>query len=65
MTWQELAAKRYNRIGAPDTSFFPRAQLHFAQEIVAAAQVRAEEADDADESPRPAIPPRTRTTSLR
>ena len=67
MTWQQLAAKRYNRIGAPDTPFFSRAQLVSAQEIVAAAQVRAEEAGDTDnsETDRPVIPPRTRRTSTR
>ena len=67
MSWQELAAKRYNRIGAPDTSFFSRGQLLAAQEIVAAAQVRAEEAANTDDSEpvRPVIPPRTRRTSIR
>ena len=67
MSWQELAAKRYNRIGAPDTPFFSRAQLFSAQEIVSAAHVRAEESADTDDSDtdRPAIPPRTRRTSIR
>ena len=64
MSWQELAAKRYNRIGASDTPYFSRSQLLFAQEIVAAAQVRAEEGDDS-ETEQPAVPPRTRRTSIR
>jgi hypothetical protein len=65
MSWQELAAKRYDRSGVPDTPYFSLAQLLTAQQIVAAAQVRAEQADDADEPETPAVPPRTRTASLR
>lgn len=67
MSWQELAAKRYNRIGAPDTPYFSRAQLVSAQEIVAAALQRAEEAESGENAaePRPAVSPRTRRTSVR
>jgi hypothetical protein len=67
MSWRELAAKRYNRIGAPDTPYFSRAQLFAAQGIVAEAQARADEAGNADNAqPRQlAVPPRTRRTSLR
>lgn len=43
MSWRELAAKKYDRVGAPDTPYFSPRQLLGAQEIVAAAKHRVEE----------------------
>jgi len=38
MTWQQLAAKKYDRVGARDTPYFSYAQLMGAQQVVAAAK---------------------------
>ena len=55
MSWQELASKKYDRIGAPDTPFFSLAQLRAAQQIVALAEYNAKENQDEEktqEAPR-------------
>lgn len=43
MSWRELASKKYDRVGSPDTPYFSPQQLHGALEIIAAAKHRAEE----------------------
>jgi hypothetical protein len=50
MSWHELANKQVKRIGLPPTPYFTQAQLRGAQEIVAVARVRAEEAKAKSES---------------
>lgn len=42
MSWQQLAAKRYKRVAAPDTPYFSHAQLMGAQQVVATAKQLAE-----------------------
>lgn len=51
MSWQELAAKKYDRVGVPDTPYFSRAELAAAQAIVAESRSRALQ-NKADGSPR-------------
>ncbi len=43
MSWQELAAKKYDRVAAPDTPYFSRAQLLGAQQVVATSPHIAKE----------------------
>lgn len=43
MTWQELASKKYDRLGGPDTPYFSQAQLMGAQQVVATAKHIAKE----------------------
>ena len=43
MNWRQLASKKYDRVGAPDTPYFNLAQLRAAQQIVAIAEHVAEE----------------------
>lgn len=43
MSWEQLAAKKYDRVAAPDTPYFSAAQLYGAQQVVAAAQQLAKE----------------------
>lgn len=52
MSWEQLAAKTYNRIGAPDVPYFAPQQLFAAQEIVAESKRRAEN-PETDEQPQP------------
>lgn len=40
MSWAELANKKYNNVGSPDTPYFSQDQLMAAQSIVAAADSR-------------------------
>lgn len=47
MSWKELAAKKYNAVGRPDTPYFTRAELLMAMEIVAESRRRAEAAKNA------------------
>jgi hypothetical protein len=44
MSWDELMAKKYNRVGVEDTPYFSQRELFGAQEIVALARKQAEEA---------------------
>jgi len=54
MSWRELAALKYDRIGVPDTPQFSRAQLFKAQELVSLAVGKAKEAQgDKKEEPKP------------
>jgi len=46
MSWDELAAKKYDRIGVPDSPYFSRNQLLAAQSIVASAQGLAKESGE-------------------
>ena len=48
MSWAELAAKKYDRAGLPDTPYFSRAQLQAASLIVAESKSRALEAAKKD-----------------
>lgn len=59
MSWRELAAKKYDRVAAPDVPYFNRAQLFAAQSLVSVARSKAEEAAGAKPEPA-AIPDRTR-----
>lgn len=43
MSWQELAAKKYDRLGVPDTPYFSYQQLAAAEQVVATARQLAEE----------------------
>lgn len=43
MSWEELSAKKYDRIAVPDSPYFTRAQLMNAQNIVASAHALAKE----------------------
>ena len=55
MSWRELAALKYDRIGVPDVPQFSRAQLFKAQELVSIAVRKAKERDEeppADPKPR-------------
>ena len=59
MSWAELAAKKYDAVGRPDTPYFTNAELAKARDIVAGARIRAKaRADKADdETPvRPEVP---------
>ena len=38
MSWEELAAKKINRLGRPDEPFFTLAQLKAASQVTAAAE---------------------------
>lgn len=52
MSWQDLMAKKYDRVGVPDTPYFSRLQLAGAQEIVAHARLKAsEQKEDAPQAP--------------
>jgi hypothetical protein len=51
MSWEQLAAKTYDRIGAPDAPYFAPTHLYTAQEIVAESKRRAENPDT--EQPQP------------
>ncbi|MEZ5941470.1 MAG: hypothetical protein R3C18_08775 [Planctomycetaceae bacterium] len=48
MSWQQLANKKYDRLGAPDTPYFSQAQMAQAQQIVAAAEYAAKTAPAAE-----------------
>lgn len=52
MTWEQLAAKKYDRIGAPDASYFAPTHLYAAQAIVAESKRRAEN-PDTEQEPQP------------
>jgi hypothetical protein len=52
MSWEELAAKKYNRIGAPDVPYFAPTHLYAAQEIVAESKRRSEN-PTAEQEPQP------------
>jgi hypothetical protein len=51
MSWQQLAALKYDRIGVPDTPQFSRAQLFKAQELVSLAVGKTKAAQSEDEDP--------------
>lgn len=54
LSWQELAAMKYDRVGAPDTPQFTNSQLMKAQELVSVAVGRAKErADEKPDQPQP------------
>lgn len=60
MTWRELAALKYDRVGVPDTPQFSRGQLFRAQALVGIAVGKAKERDEE----KPAQPkPRTSRVS--
>jgi hypothetical protein len=60
MSWAELAAKTYPLFGGAEAPFFTQAQLLSAQEVVAAAEIRAEErADEVPAETTPIKPPLT------
>ncbi len=61
MSWAELAALTYPLFGGSEAQFFTQAQLLSAQQVVAAAVVRAEERND--EAPVEPVPPKTEVTS--
>ncbi len=60
MSWQELAQLKDDHIGVPDTPHFTYAQLAGAQQLVSAAQARANTRDI--ETPQPA--PRSRVSRV-
>ena len=43
MSWEELANKKYNNVGTPDTPYFSNEQLRTAQAIVSGADSRVAE----------------------
>ena len=48
MSWQELAAEKHDRVGAPDEPYFSRAELTRARQMVAASHAKAAEMKKAD-----------------
>lgn len=62
MSWQELAAKKYDRVGTADTPYFSPAQLHYAQLVVSTAVGIAKAAEEDAPTTAP-IPPRTSRVS--
>ena len=52
MSWDELAAKKFERVRAPDTPYFSRAQLFTAQNIVSTSKQLAEQEEDEPAAPR-------------
>ena len=52
MTWEQLAAKKYDRVGAPDAPYFAPPHLYTAQGIVAESKRRAEN-PEAEQEPQP------------
>ncbi|WP_417847967.1 hypothetical protein [Thalassoglobus sp.] len=63
MSWQELAALKYDRVGTPDTPYFSHAQLMAAQQVVATAQHIAKEGGLNKEEPTlDRVNPRERAT---
>ena len=63
MSWRELAALKYDRIGVPDTPQFSRAQLFKAQELVSIAVRKAKERDE--EQPAEPKPRTSRVSRVR
>jgi hypothetical protein len=51
MSWEELASKKYNNLGRPDTPYFHPSALYEAQAIVAEATGRAKAAAEKGEQP--------------
>jgi hypothetical protein len=62
MSWQELAALKYDRVGAPDTPQYSSAQLFKAQELVSLAVGKAKEREEKEPAPER---PRTSRVSVR
>jgi hypothetical protein len=50
MSWQELAAKKVNRLGVPDTAYFTTAELRAASQLSAMAEKLAEAKKDTSET---------------
>jgi hypothetical protein len=50
MSWDQLAAKKVNRIGVPDTAYFSPAELRAAVQISAMAEKLAEAKKDTSET---------------
>jgi hypothetical protein len=50
MSWEQLAAKKVNRLGVPDTAYFSPAELRGALQISAMAEKLAEAKKDTSES---------------
>ena len=60
MPWDQLANKKFDHIGAPDSPYFSPAQLMQAQQVVAAAEYAAKN-DPAPEQAKPQIRQTERT----
>jgi hypothetical protein len=61
MSWQQLSAKTYNHVNAPDTPYFQPQTLRLAQLIVAESQSRGAEAARTEKpASDPLLPAKTR-----
>ena len=65
MSWNELANKKYNNVGSPDTPYFSQSQLMAAQAIVSGADTRVAELKARSESAQEATTPSRSSTSSR
>jgi hypothetical protein len=52
MSWDQLMAKKYDRVGVEDTAYFSAQELYGAQEIVAEARRMAEESEQGQDAPQ-------------
>lgn len=55
MTWDQLVAKKFDRVGVEDTPFFSPQELYGAQAIVAEAQRLAKESGEQQDAPQPPV----------
>ncbi|MEZ6057593.1 MAG: hypothetical protein R3C01_12910 [Planctomycetaceae bacterium] len=58
MSWNELANKKYNNVGRPDTPYFHQDTLAAAQQLIGIAQQRARERAK-EEAKKPATAPKS------
>lgn len=60
MSWQELAAKQFNHVNAPDEPYFNPQTLYLAQAIVAESEKRAKDAAEQPKTEDVKLPPKSR-----